>query len=334
MFEIGGCYAPYNAPRSPSVSVESGEVSEEEEVSVPPPPRLIGPPRTETPGVFSAVLCIRRREVTKRAETLVWFEFLFEKFKDYYQFPQAPGGSFGGILNHLHQRRLLNVSPDRIERYFETEVSMGRTKLRVYMLPPEATQSIRQDRNLMGAPRLYWLCESELATHDQVGAPSAFGVPVAPWALRTFYTLHPSLRFASPSPPLVLYHGTDVSNVRDILTTGLKPSPGHDAMLGIGVYFARWDKACDFAKHDAGNVPRPVCGLVIRCIVAPGSTLTMKNTMHCTCGCGKPYVDHHGDHSRGYRTVYVPDNSYGATRRAEWCVKEPDAIYIDSVFKI
>ena len=41
-----------------------------------------------------------------------------------------------------------------------------------------------------------------------------------------------------------------------------------------------------------------------------------------------PTVDHNGEHSRGCRAA---DNTLGATRRAEWCIKEPDAIHVDGI---
>ena len=166
-----------------------------------------------------------------------------------------------------------------------------------------------------------------------MGAPSAFGVPVAPWSLASFYCLPVNKRFATPSPPLVLYHGTEGKHVKSIVDIGLKPNatPG---MLGSGVYFGRWDKAADFAKHSASNVLRAEEGVVARCLVMAGDVIEMTSAMRCTCGCGKPYVDHNEFHTRGYRTVFLNDNSFGAAKRAEWCVKEPDAIYVEGFFML
>jgi hypothetical protein len=142
------------------------------------------------------------------------------------------------------------------------------------------------------------------------------------------------MRFASATPPLVLYHGTDAGAVPGILKHGLVPCPKSAGMLGAGVYFARWDKAKDFALQDASNERRAVPGVVIRAIVTTGTTLEMRADMRCTCGCGKPFVDHNGERSRKFRTAFVPDNSRGATKRAEWCVKEPTAIFIDGIFSL
>ena len=258
-----------------------------------------------------------------------------EKHGAVYQFPQCRSDQDpDAVLATLRARKLITADPADVGRHFELEINTHRTRLLVFLIPFEKTQRARRDRELKGAPRLYWVCESEMAAHDQVGPPSAFGVPIAPWALAAYHKLPLHLRFASPSPPLVLYHGSEERFKEDIVHYGLKPSARNESMLGKGVYFARWDKAVDFAIHDAYNVARATPGVIFRCIVAVGRTLTMSSTMVCTCGCGKPFVDHTGEHSIGFRTVFVADNSVGATRRAEWCVKDPDAIVMDGVFTL
>ena len=354
-FDVGGIYAPYDYPRSPSV--ESGEIIEEgEEESHAPPTEFVecgGGTATATPLLplpakpealptrqasesrcYTAVMLVRRRKMKLRAGYAEWFEFLMERRGDFYQFPQINGKDVFFLFQQLIQKRQVSIRAEDADKYYETSVQAGRTRTQVYAIPLPLTQRLRRDRNLVAPPRLYWLCESQLATHEHIGPPGAFGLPIAPWTLASFYSLHPSLRFATSSPPLVLYHGTDARLSKEIAENGLKPSPGKAAMLGPGVYFARWDKAYDFASHDSGNDLRPEPGIVVRCIVLAGETRVMSSRMRCSCGCGKPSVDHNGEHSRGCRTVFIPDNSLGATRRAEWCVKEPDAIHVDGIFTI
>jgi len=302
--------------------------------ALPPPVQ----PRPQ-PQTFSSVLFVRRRAMALRLGSLEWFEFLMERRGGggggCYQFPQIGGEMLEPLVSRLTQRHMLRGDvPATFHSHYITSVTAGRTTMHVFLLPAEKTVQprARGGRKLIAPPNLYWMCESQLATHGDVGPPGAFGVPMAPWSLETFYSLHPSMRYASPTPPLVLYHGTDETAALDIATAGLKPAPRKDAMLGPGVYFGRWDKARDFATHDAGNDLRAVPGVVVRCIVSTGPTLTMLPSMICACGCAKPFVDHTGDHSRGFQTVYIPDDSYGATKRAEWCVKEPDAIVVDGIF--
>ena len=361
-FDAGGIYAPYDYTRSRSTSVESGEIKESdsecEDAAAKPITKktadnasevrrrhqpetfaVLAPGPRRQPETFSSILFVRVRSAKLRTGPVEWFEFLMERkgqdaASGCYQFPQIGGKELEPLVARLTQRRMLRGDvPATFRSHYVTSVTCGRTTMNVFMLPMEKTQQPRtRDRKLIAPPNLYWMCESQLATHGDVGPPGAFGLLMAPWSLETFYTLHPSMRYASPAPPLVLYHGTDDKAVLDIAATGLKPAPRKDAMLGPGVYFGRWDKARDFATHDAGNDARAVPGVIIRCIVFTGPTLTMASTMICSCGCAKPYVDHSGDHSRGFTTVYIPDNSYGATKRAEWCVKEPDVILVEGIF--
>lgn len=323
MFEEGGEFAPY-CPASPTYSIESGEI-EVERAPAPPPP----PPSQRRVSSYTAVVCVRLRE----EEAAVWFEFLMEKRGEFYQFPQSETGNVHEVVKTLAERRMIRDIPD-MEVYFRAETSGARTQLRYYQLPLRLTQNPKRPRNLVGAPRFAWLCESELAKHVQLGQPSAFGHAIAPWSLTPFHKFAPSMRFASATPPLVLYHGTHAANVSQIFEKGLMPSGGLPGMLGHGIYFARWDKACDFALHDSLNVMRAVPGVVVRCVVATGDCFTMTAETKCTCGCGRPFVDHHAYHSRGCRTVFVSDNSVGATRRAEWCVKEPSAVLVEGVFSL
>ena len=118
-----------------------------------------------------------------------------------------------------------------------------------------------------------------------------------------------------------------------IAEVGLLASTG-PSMLGPGVYLAKWDKATSFATHDASNTARSEHGVVVRCIAFTGSTCTMARDMVCTCGCGVPFVDHQTHYGKGYRTTYVPDHSLPATRRAEWCIRDPAAIVCDGIFTL
>jgi hypothetical protein len=206
-------------------------------------------------------------------------------------------------------------------------------RLRLYFLHLELTQKPRPERVLGSPPALYWVTSSELSGHVDVGPPSAFGLRIEPQAVSAFESLPPSLRFASTTPPLVLYHGTTASSTASIAELGLVASitPG---MLGNGVYLARWDKAATFAARDAGNVARTDDGVVVRCVFFPGTTRTMTRDMICTCGCGAPFVDHQTSHGKAHQTTYVPDHSLPATRRAEWCTREPTAVICDGVFTL
>lgn len=324
MFEAGGEFAPY----SPESSVESGEIvddGDDVEMYVPPsslPPRHLPAPKT----FVSLALCRVRERVSGTGETAFWFEFLMENKKGQYQFPAT------FMLEQLIKRYVIRPIHD-LETFFQTEISSGSSRLRLYEIPISLTQNPNKVLQLHGSPRFAWICESELAVHTQMGEPSAFGLPIAQWALSLYFKLPAHKRFASASPPLVLYHGTDKTSVPSILSSGLTASttPG---MMGHGIYFAQWAKAVDFALHDALNVPRAEPGCVVRCIVQPGPCYTLSGGSRCACGCGKINVDHNGVASRGYRTVFVPNNTLGATRRAEWCVKDPDAVFIQGIFSV
>jgi hypothetical protein len=280
-----------------------------------------------------SVILVRVRKVELRLGNFEWFEFLLEKRGRYYQFPQA-SGSTASLLTHLiAKKQIFTLSADDIaRRHFDSDIFVDKTTTSVYVLPFHATRKMRRDMTLNAPPRFYWLCESELATHSQMGPPTAFGSPIAPWSLAAFYRLPVHKRFATAHPPLVLYHGTDKRNIPSIADVGLKPNGATPSMVGTGVYFARWEKAADFARHDALYVVRAEPGVVVRAFVVCGATVTMTSTMRCTCGCGKAYVDHNGVHTARFRTVFIPDNAVGATKRAEWCVKEPDAITVDGFF--
>jgi hypothetical protein len=183
-----------------------------------------------------------------------------------------------------------------------------------------------------------WVCETELATHELVGPPSAYGCPVAPWALEQWESLPLRCRFASDHPPLVLYHGTEEGFLAGIARSGLRPGPASaHAMLGPGVYMARFDKGLSFARHDVDNRGRHTPGVLLRVLLvtAPmtgsltgGAVRVLTAADVCACGCGRAFVDHTGARATErtatgrVTAVAVPDNAGSATRRAEWCVKD------------
>jgi hypothetical protein len=102
-------------------------------------------------------------------------------------------------------------------------------------------------------------------------------------------------------------------------------------MLGVGVYCARWDKACDFARHDVDNVARVDGGAVLRvalCLPHPSALRVLGPEDVCDCGCARAFVDHTGARGVGFSGVAVPDNAGSATRRVEVCVKDADLLVV------
>jgi hypothetical protein len=218
---------------------------------------------------------------------------------------------------------------------FQQEVRVGDTVFRAFLVHMSTTQKPRRDRELRGQPRYFWVAECELCGHRELGPPAAFGVPIAADSAAAYAGLRLNLRFASPAPPLVLYHGTSRPVAMDVAATGaLTPRAGAN-MLGPGVYLARWDKAASFAQAAGGSGGGGGAGGCVRRVVAfTGKTQRMTADMVCTCGCGAPFVDHAGVHGRGFTTTYVADDSLPATRRAEWCVHDPDVLLCEGVFSV
>jgi hypothetical protein len=171
---------------------------------------------------------------------------------------------------------------------------------------------VRRQPLTTAPPRHCWAVESELAWHEHVGRPSVYGVRFSGFARACMETLPPSQRFRTTAPPLVLYHGTSVDALPAIKATGVLPSDA-DAMLGAGVYFARWDKAARFAHRHAHG------GVVLRCVVFAGRVAVIDPDFLCTCGCAQRGVDHVATHAARYDTAYVPGTST-SVRDAEWCV--------------
>ena len=273
----------------------------------------------------------------RKTDDQQWYEYLVERPRagDAYQFPQTGGRNNDAetaffVASRVSQRGLLTPpSQSRdLEACLQHTHVCDDTFVRLYLLHFELTQRPRADRVLAAPPALFWVTSSELSTHAQVGSPSVFGLPVQAATVRAFNDLPVSLRFASTTPPVALYHGTAAGTAALVAESGLVAStcPG---MLGTGIYLAKWDKAASFAVRDAGNITRGDKGVVIRCVVFLGTTCVMTRDMVCTCGCGGAFVDHGTHYGKGTQTTYVPDNSLPATRRAEWCVRDPAAILVD-----
>lgn len=274
-----------------------------------------------------------------------WYEYLMQHQRkgNEYGFPQmfkssaseVPEIAVRHILDTLKERRGMIHPPDDpadLEKCLQFKTLHGNTEFRVYFVPFAATQRPRRDRALRAPPNMYWVAESELAAHDEAGPPRVFGARVAERAQAAVYSLPTHLRFASPEPPLVLYHGTSRAGAAAAASRGLLPS--QRGMVGAGVYLARWDKAADFARADADGKSRDPPGQVLRCLAWTGRTVRMAGDMVCTCGCGQPFVDHHNEHGRGFDTTYVADDSLPATRRAEWCVRNADRVACEGLFDV
>lgn len=284
-----------------------------------------GRSRVAVSGIF-----IRQR--TWREHT--WYEFLLEHRHGSYQFPQA--GDIGAVATLCAKRGML-YPPRRsedLEACLQSVVTAQSTPHRVYLVPWESTQRPHAGRRLRHPPAYFWCAESEVAAaHVAMGPASAFGCLVSTKSLAALRQLPLHLQFASMTPPLVLYHGTDAATAALIGAAGMLPS-AKAGMLGPGMYFAKWDKAAQFAREDADRVVRTTPGCVLRAILAPAPTRTMTVADVCTCGCARAFVDHNGRHAVGTDVTFVPDNSLPATRRAEWCVRNPDVVLVDGVFDV
>lgn len=286
-------------------------------------------PEDDTPLEWRLVLVCRRLRVSGARS---WFEFLGSKLRrmgeaPQYTFFEAPIKETDSdeVLHAIAAQTLQHCAA----REFRSEVAVEQlraardTTLRVkecgivimlYSLPTELTRLHRRGVILQYTPSTWWLVESELFTHRDIGAPSAFGACVAELVCFVMSKLPIEARMASAAPPLVLYHGTGAGAAESIARAGLLTTTA-PAMLGHGLYFARWSKAARFAK---------AFGVVCRCLVFSDAMTTMTAQYCCDCGCGRQGVDHNGalHRSTAADTVFLPDNSYGASE-AEWCVYEP-----------
>jgi hypothetical protein len=311
----------------------------------PPPPSYISKPAYTRPfkppcqKKWLAFIFIRVRQWHAHQ----WYEYFMEFRRNEYSFPQSEVRTPTAIPDCATQvttfaarRGLLSVprNINDLERFFQMEVYSQGTAYRVYLVPMDATQRPRATRQLPGPPAMAWITEAELAVRLGVSdVPTAFGCQFSPRSLHAHTSLPIHLRFASECPPLVMYHGTDADAAAAIAATGFLPST-KIGMLGPGIYFAQWDKAVQFSAEDANRKKRSEPGKVLRCYAFPKNCVTMTADKICTCGCGQPYVDHNVVHAAGAEATFVPDHSLPATRRAEWCVRNPDCIMVDAVFHV
>lgn len=258
----------------------------------------------------------------------VWYEYLVRRAEGGYDFPvndRVPehipdGTAVMGLASAAEQRGMVTLpkSYDVLQKCERHVVHVRGCCYHVYYVRVETTQRPRVDRALRPGIQYYWAAGSELVQHVAVGLPSICGLPTHDRAQEVYAALPTKLQFASMDPPVVLYHGTKSDRVPAIVQYGLGPSV--EGMLGPGVYVARWDKATSFGA------------VVFRCVVFLGKTVTMTPDMICTCGCKRPFVDHHIAHGKGFDSSYVPDESLPATRRAEWVVRDPVRVICDGYF--
>jgi hypothetical protein len=255
-----------------------------------------------------------------------WYEYLVERGAgSVYAFPAHHDAN--AVLGRLSDRRML-VPPRSLadlDLCLKHTHTVGAMEFKTYLVHFEVTQVPRSYRELPSSPppTYYWVTGVELSGHVHLGAPSVLGQSVSKDTSAAYCGLPLALRFASGTPPLVLYHGTTADSSRAIARMGMMPGKS-GGMLGAGMYFARWDKAATYSD--------PKDGAIVRCIVFPGPTRVMTEEDVCTCGCAQAFVDHATHHGKGHTTTYVADNSLPATRLAEWCVRDPDVVLVDGIF--
>ena len=177
----------------------------------------------------------------------------------------------------------------------------------------------------------FWALSSEL-----MGDERPWDKPFAAETLHIWDVLKMP-KTLSPHPPVALYHGTDVIYLESILKNSFrlpvctkgclerkKTCTCH--MMGKCLYFAKYDKAFSHAKQTSDWKKRSM-GCVLRCAIRLGDCRTQPK-IPCSC-CGKPYVDHPGAWmTHPFNSLYLAPNSLPATRRPEWCVKDPKQVTV------
>ena len=289
-----------------------------------------GAPRAQFAPVrrqWTAAVFVRERRLGAR----VWFEFLLEFRNGAYQFLQADAARMRAaevpmFLMEAAARRGMMFVPSQasdIDKCFQTETLQDATCHRVYMVPFAATQRPRAERELGMPPTMAWAAESELAVHVQLGLPAVFGRPVCSRSLAALATLPVHFRFASATPPLMLYIG--IANRRDAVRAaagGINiKEHARRGSAGHAIYLCKWPAAAAAAGAD---------GSVLRVLVLATSCTSLTASHRCACGAcdSAPFTDHVAAHRAGADMVFIPDT---ASSDAEWAVFESCFLHIECI---
>ena len=143
----------------------------------------------------------------------------------------------------------------------------------------QGTEVVKVDWEVWPLLPVVWLFDGDMIPTGEFIPENIAGV--ANYYGRKIEVLDASLRdainlyfFAQTND--VMYHGTAGDNINSILVEGFKPTQG---MLGHGVYFGSFWKACRFACRDQHYNFRDV-GTVIRCVLPKQSY-----KLPSPCGC-------------------------------------------------
>lgn len=141
------------------------------------------------------------------------------------------------------------------------------------------------------------------------------------------------------SNELVLYHGTSVDSLYQILEHGFRTpeckqrpecarggSGCRCHMMGRCLYFSGFEKALRHARKTSFGSLRKR-GAVLRVTIDTLRCKIATNNL-CPCSCKKPYVDHAGSWMGEYDSMFIRDRSLPAARVSEWCVKNPYQVRI------
>jgi len=111
---------------------------------------------------------------------------------------------------------------------------------------------------------------------EKGGKPHCMSIPIHASACQSILSVSVILK---DTPPLVVYHGTAVTNVNAILKSGLQESFG---MLGNAIYGANVWKATRFACFGQDYVRR--AGALFRVLLFPATIAEFpRNEWSCTC---------------------------------------------------
>ena len=231
-----------------------------------------------------------------------------------------------------------------------------------------------------------WACVSETAV---CSAPAADAAPTqAPVLVKqpvlsmlqspNMFLDHPGLGGgpAGRENEIILYHGCGVTAATSIVATGFRRPVCRKMQLtcqqgmclcqmqGMGVYFARMDKALNFSARKASvdvDVPAlkaaaqaagvPVVaafpetgegplsfsvGILLQCRVRLGRCKLqgkVRDPVYSDTPQGKVFTDHTGRWNawEGYDSLYIRDNSRPACAVAEWAVSDPGRCTVRAV---